>query len=250
MRKKRVNYSDTYVVIGEYKVPLRIHIERRSTIRIAVGKDNVLLRVPLFASSNLLSHIKTAEEWLIGVSKRQPELLEKYHVSKYDLRSSLQLLGKDQYIIKLEVSDSQDQGEIQLLSNDLLLKIPSSIDEFEKRIMVRNLLSKLFAKRYKKFVEERVRFWNERYFQKNVKSVTLRYNSTNWGSCSTTGKINISTRSLLLPLDVFDYILVHELSHLVEMNHSDRFWNVVKKVLPNYENAEKWIRDNASKLDF
>jgi predicted metal-dependent hydrolase len=250
LRKKKVNYTDTYVVIGEYKVPLRIHIERRSTIRIAVGKDNVLLRVPLFASTNLLTHIKTAEEWLTGISESQPELLEKYHVSKYELRTGLQLLGKDQYILKLEVSDSQDLGEIKLSNTDLVIKIPSSIDEFEKRIMVRNLLSKLFAKRYKKFVEERVRFWNERFFQKNVKSVTLRYNSTNWGSCSTTGKINISTRSLLLPLDVFDYILVHELSHLVEMNHSDRFWNVVKKVMPNYETAEKWIRDNASKLDF
>jgi predicted metal-dependent hydrolase len=237
-------------VVGEYKVPLRIHIERRSTIRIAVGKDNVLLRIPIFASSNMMNHIKTAEEWLAGVSISQPELLEKYHVSKYALKTNLQLLGKDDYSIKLEFSESQILGEIMLSNHILYIKIPSSIDEFEKRIMVRNLLSKLFAKRYKKFAEERVKFWNERYFQKIVKSVTLRYNSTNWGSCSTTGKINISTRSLLLPLDVFDYIIVHELSHLVEMNHSERFWNVVKKVMPNYESAEKWIRENTSKLDF
>jgi predicted metal-dependent hydrolase len=250
LKKKKASYSDTYVIVGDYKVPLRVHIERRSTIRIAVGKDNVLLRVPVFAAGNLVSHIKTAEDWLTGISKSQPELLEKYHVSKYDLKSNIQLLGKDEYTIKIEGSDSQDTGEIRLLNHELLIKIPTSIDEFEKRIMVRNLLSKLFAKRYKKFVEERLKFWNERYFQKNVKSVTLRYNSTNWGSCSTTGKINISTRSLLLPLEVFDYILVHELSHLVEMNHSDRFWNVVERVMPNYEKAEKWIRDNTSKLDF
>ncbi len=250
MKKKKANYSDTYIVVGEYKVPLRIHIERRSTIRIAVGKDNVLLRVPIFASANLLAHVKTAEEWLISVSKSQPDLLEKYHVSKYDLKTTLQLLGKDNYSIKLEVAETQILGEIMLSNQYLIIKIPSSIDEFEKRIMVRNLLSKLFAKKYKKFVEERVKFWNERYFHKVVKSVTLRYNSTNWGSCSTTGKINISTRSLLLPLDVFDYIIVHELSHLVEMNHSDRFWNVVKKVMPNYEKAEQWIREHTSKLDF
>ena len=102
----------------------------------------------------------------------------------------------------------------------MLILVPNGIDDFDKRVMARNLISKLMACKYKKLVEERIKYWNDRYFQKDVKGVTLRYNSTNWGSCSTTSKINISTRSLLLPMEVFDYILVHELSHLVEMNHS------------------------------
>ncbi len=191
----------------------------------------------------------SAIEWLKGVSSSQPELLEKYHISKYEIRKEIFVLGKDTYVIKIENNDN-DLGEIYLNDNELKILVPLNLDEFDKRIMVRNLISKLFAKRYKKFVEERVKYWNERHFNKHVKSVTLRYNSTNWGSCSTTDKINISTRSLLLPLEVFDYIIVHELSHLIEMNHSDNFWKVVENVMPNYLNSEKWIKENSTGLDF
>lgn len=250
MRGKKLNYTDTYVTVYQYKVPLRIHIERRANIRIAVGKDTVLLRVPVFSSSQLEKHIATATEWLKKISREQPQLLEKYHISKYAVNREIEILGRDKYQLEVSEHHAELTGEIRLKADKLLILVPNGIDDFDKRVMARNLISKLMAKKYKKLVEERIRYWNERYFQKPVKGVTLRYNSTNWGSCSTTGKINISTRSLLLPMQVFDYILVHELSHLVEMNHSDRFWKVVESVMPDYEKAEKWIKDNALKLDF
>jgi predicted metal-dependent hydrolase len=250
LKKRKDNYSDTYVVINEFRVPLRIHLERRSTIRIAVGKDNVLLRVPFYSSGNMQEHIQTAIQWLESVAISQPDLLTKYNAKKYEENQTLTILGKDNYKIIIKQTEDENTGEIKLAESNIEISVPNNLDEFDKRIMARNLISKLLAKRYKKFVEERVKFWNERYFNKNVKSITLRYNSTNWGSCSTTDKINISTRSLLLPLEVFDYIIVHELSHLVEMNHSDSFWNVVENVMPDYHKAEKWIAENTSKLDF
>ncbi|MBK8698644.1 MAG: M48 family metallopeptidase [Saprospiraceae bacterium] len=250
MKKKKLNYTDTYISVDAFKVPLRIHIERRSNIRIAVGKDCVLLRIPVFSSGQIDKHVATAQEWLTKVSRAQPQLLEKYHVSKYELNNEICILGRDFYALELLSHDSENTGEIRLKEGRFHILVPEGIDDFDKRVMVRNLLSKMLARKYKKIVEERVRYWNERYFQKSVKGITLRYNSTNWGSCSTTSKINISTRSLLLPMEIFDYILVHELSHLVEMNHSDRFWAVVESVMPDYEKAEKWIKEHAQKLDF
>ncbi|MBK7223849.1 MAG: M48 family metallopeptidase [Saprospiraceae bacterium] len=250
MKGKKLNYTDTYVTVHQYKVPLRIHIERRSNIRIAVGKDTVLLRIPVFSSGQIDKHIATATDWLKKVCKEQPQLLEKYHISKYAINREVTILGRDKYELEVSEHNSELTGEIRLKDNKMLILVPNGIDDFDKRVMARNLISKLMARKYKKLVEERIKYWNDRYFQKDVKGVTLRYNSTNWGSCSTTSKINISTRSLLLPMEVFDYILVHELSHLVEMNHSDRFWKVVERVMPDYEKAEKWITDNAMRLDF
>jgi predicted metal-dependent hydrolase len=78
----------------------------------------------------------------------------------------------------------------------------------------------------------------------------LKYNQTNWGSCSTRGNINLSTRLLFAPDDVIDYVIIHELAHLLEMNHSNRFWNIVKKAMPEYREKEVWLKKNGHLCDF
>jgi predicted metal-dependent hydrolase len=146
--------------------------------------------------------------------------------------------------------DETDRGYGNLSQGEILLTIPKGIEEFEQRKMVRDLNSKLIAKIFKPTVVKRINYWNEEYFQKEIKGITLRYNATNWGSCSHKSKINLSTRSLLLPQKAFDYIVVHELSHLVEMNHSKRFWDVVAGVMPDYKEQEAFIKKNSSRIDF
>lgn len=248
MKKKKTNSVDTFINVNEVKVPLRILVERRNSIRIAVGKENVLLRVPVYSAGDINVHLNTTKNWLSEVSKKQPELLKKYHLN--EIYDSIQILGRDSYKIKIENNSIDLSGNVSYKEGCFIVSLPELLDDFDKRILLRNLLSKILAKKYKALVLERLNYWNNMYFKKQIKGLTLRYNSSNWGSCSTTGKINISTRALLLPLDVFDYILVHELSHLVEMNHSDKFWNVVKSVMPNYEKSERWISKNTAYLDF
>lgn len=91
---------------------------------------------------------------------------------------------------------------------------------------------------------------NQIHFQKDFKSVNLKYNSSNWGSCSTRGNINLSTRLLFAPDTVIDYVIIHELTHLIEMNHSPKFWQLVKGAMPDYKEKEKWLKVNGSQCDF
>ena len=86
---------------------------------------------------------------------------------------------------------------------------------------------------------------NHLFFRKTVKSVHFKYNHSNWGSCSASGNLNFSTRLLFAPDDVMDYVIIHELAHLVELNHSDKFWSLVAAAMPDYEEKERWLRDNA-----
>ena len=71
-----------------------------------------------------------------------------------------------------------------------------------------------------------------------------------WGSCSSDGNINISWRLIMASDTIIDYILVHELSHLVEMNHSARFWSVVESVLPDYKKRRAELRAFQNKLTY
>ena len=69
-----------------------------------------------------------------------------------------------------------------------------------------------------------------------------------WGSCSTTGTVSFTWRLIMAPMDVIDYVVVHELAHRREMNHSVRFWALVVSVLPDYEERRRWLKEYGATL--
>lgn len=79
-------------------------------------------------------------------------------------------------------------------------------------------------------------------------NITIRNQKTRWGSCTAKGNLNFNCLMMLMPEDVRDYIVVHELSHRKEMNHSKAFWSEVAKIMPEYEKYEKWLKDNGNLL--
>jgi predicted metal-dependent hydrolase len=74
-----------------------------------------------------------------------------------------------------------------------------------------------------------------------VKRVSVRDQSSRWGSCSTTGVLSFSWRLILAPSFVLDYLAAHEVAHLIEMNHSARFWRLVEKLCADHERAKLWL---------
>ena len=78
--------------------------------------------------------------------------------------------------------------------------------------------------------------------------ITIRSQHTLWGSCSSKGSLNFNCLLMLTPPEVLDYVVVHELCHRKEMNHSARFWAEVEHVLPDYEIQRKWLRENGTAL--
>ena len=81
-----------------------------------------------------------------------------------------------------------------------------------------------------------------------VNRVTVRAQKTRWGSCSTRGTISLNWRLIQAPSFVVDYLIIHELMHRREMNHSARYWNLVAAAFPDYRQAEQWLKKSGIEL--
>ena len=78
--------------------------------------------------------------------------------------------------------------------------------------------------------------------------ITLRHQKSRWGSCSAAGNLNFNCLLMLAPEEVRDYVVVHELCHRKQMNHSPAFWGEVARVLPDYETRRQWLKHNSPRL--
>ena len=88
---------------------------------------------------------------------------------------------------------------------------------------------------------ERVRYY-ESLMKLYSRRITIRNQKTRWGSCSAKGNLNFNWRLILAPEPVLDYVVIHELAHRKEMNHSPAFWAEVEKILPDYRERRKWLK--------
>ena len=91
------------------------------------------------------------------------------------------------------------------------------------------------------------------YFQAKMgvksKSIKIMELKHRWASCTTNGNLNFHWKCMMAPLTVIDYIVVHELAHLIHSNHSAAFWNEVDKVMPDFQERKAWLRDNGAGMD-
>ena len=76
----------------------------------------------------------------------------------------------------------------------------------------------------------------------------IRSYRARWGSCNEKGDISLNWKLIMLPESVIDYVLIHELVHVLRHDHSKLFWNLVEKKCPNYKEEKKWLKENGGSL--
>lgn len=238
------------IEVAGKRIPLKVVYEKRSNIRAAIGKKEVILRIPNspFARVNVKQEIERIKNWLLEVDNKRDGALDRLAIKEY-IDGQILEVGERQY--QLSIREEYRQTHSARLQEGVIeLRIAREDGGANLQQNIKTLLSRVVGNDFLPEITQRVNAINARYFQKPVKSVKLRYNHSRWGSCSTNGNINLSTRLLFAPQPVIDYVIVHELAHMVEMNHSPRFWKVVSDVLPNYKEMEKWLRENSYLCDF
>lgn len=140
--------------------------------------------------------------------------------------------------------------------DDIKRFVESKSNWIEKHLAGRDLAApeklteqevKLLREKTRKLVTERAKHYAA-IIGVQYNQITIRTQRTRWGSCSSKGNLNFNCLLGLTPPEVLDYVVVHELCHLIEMNHSKQFWDAVERTLPDYKVHRKWLKDNGNKL--
>ena len=132
--------------------------------------------------------------------------------------------------------------------------IDINLKKFEKREEDLKSISPLTEMEIQELIENAKRVIKQRvdYYAPIVGvdygRITIRNQKTRWGSCSSKGNLNFNVALMRMPLEVLDYVVVHELCHRIEMNHSPRFWKEVERIIPDYKKHEKYLKEQGHKV--
>jgi len=209
---------------------------KRRTIALIVERDGSLtVRAPRRAAVvDIQSFILEKQEWIIRTRERFTSLVE---VPKREYKDG------DKFLFL-----GSTYGLTLVKPQRPALKFENG---FTLGSTVQSSGERFFTQWYKeqayKVIADRVRVLSDQYefVPKQVKISSAR---TRWGSCSPDGTLNFTWRLVMAPLDVIDYVVVHELAHLRIKDHSRRFWREVEKIMPEYKDRRKWLRVHGETL--
>ena len=143
----------------------------------------------------------------------------------------------------LTITKSMGKPLVKIINNKLLVNF---YQEYPP-IPVQVPLVKWYRHKAKAYIPDRAASWADK-MRVRYNKIFIKDQESRWGSCSSLKNINFNWRIMMAPDEVIDYLLIHELAHLKEMNHSKSFWTLVKSFDPNYKEHISWLKDNEHPL--
>jgi predicted metal-dependent hydrolase len=217
----------------------RIVRSRRKTVALYVLPDGSLeVRAPMRLSlSAIYDFTESKTSWIECQRTRLAKMVQPESRQGYANGSRIWLLGK---VIALEFS----QNHLRRIKLDqLTMLVPANPPE-----RIEAHLVNWYRAQARRVINERVEFYASRH---NLRCSGVRINSARrrWGSCGANDGLNFPYRLVMAPLEIIDYVVVHELVHTAVRNHGPAFWARVAAILPDYRQRRQWLRLNGALLD-
>jgi predicted metal-dependent hydrolase len=215
-------------------IPYTLIRSNRKTIALVVNTEaQLIIRAPFGVSNREIENlVEKKSSWIREKQHITASHEEKYAHIPWKDGESILYLGSAYTIIRIDI-------EIPLLDG-AFLNVPKN---FQKDDIITWLKDEA-----KKNISQRTDYYAS-FMGTKYECLYLSEAKKRWGSCSTNNSLRFSWKLVMCPLSVIDYLVVHELAHIVYRNHNELFWARVKTVLPNYKEAQNWLRLNRKLIE-
>jgi predicted metal-dependent hydrolase len=200
---------------------------------------SLIITVPKQYNLDLLeSFIKSKSKWILKCINKIEQ--NKKNLAKHDYIKTVQYLGKTLNILKR--SNNENKIEINLDNDNLIVNLDPEIHlkySSDVELWLKIQAQKVIGIKTREFSLK---------MGLNYNRISIRSQKSRWGSCSHKKNLNFNWRLIMLPEPVLDYVVIHELCHLQEMNHSKKFWGLVGYYCPEWKKYRKWLYQHNSYL--
>jgi len=212
-------------------------IKRKATLKnsyIHIDKDGIVVKTDEKTSlQEIKKMVLNKASWII---KKEP-LFKKESLKKVMVTGSRALyLGKN-YYVTLKREESVQDIVVKFIHSKFIITVPLQYDEIS--------LQNAFELFYKKKAQEKIIPLMQKWAKKmgvSPSHIGFRYAKKRWGSCSSTDRISLNYHLIKMPFSFVEYVVVHELAHIVHPNHSKDFWKLVQDYIPDYREREQRVR--------
>lgn len=230
---------------GPQRIRFSVRYRRRKTFAIKISvAEGVSLSVPIGTSrATILNIIQKKSNWIVQKLNELKERADRFKKHNFDEGETFTYLGKN-FRFRSKLIKNLKSPKVKLYQGKFLVETGTR----EKSVLRSAMISWYKTKALEK-CRERIAFY-QNHFQIQPGSIKLIDRRGRWGSCSSKGDIRFNWRCIMLPVRLLDYIVVHEMCHLVFMNHSKHFWEEIKKILPDYRERRKVLKTLIIEDDF
>ena len=229
-------------MIDGFEFPVEvIRTNRKRSASIYLDGEGIKVRVPKDLSDSRIYELIARKSPWIKRKLKEAKLTMLPRPKEFVSGETFSYLGRN-YRLKALFGD---KPSLKLRGGYLEASISGSFGTQEEEI--RSLL----VDWYRKHAQERLEEKTHRYakiLQVEPKSISIKDYKSRWGSCSTTGDISYNWRIVIAPHRIVDYVVVHELCHLLEHNHSASYWRHVERVIPDFQECRQWLKQNSKRL--
>lgn len=239
VRENCIHYSDL-------EIPYEIVRSKRKTLSIVIAVGGkVTVKIPLRATkADVMRLLESKGEWIYNAYKKQV----KREQNGIEVREGALLPFLDRtFCLHVAYNPSRNSANItvkeieqgsQQIDDILVVETPLLNSDF-----IIECLETWYKKNARKIITLRV---NQYAKEMGVTygRISIKSQKTRWGSCSSTGNLNFNWHLVMMPSKILDYVVVHELAHRIEMNHSKEFWEIVSKACPEYKQRKLWLKEH------
>lgn len=227
------------------EIRFNIIYRKRKTMSLEIKRDGI---INVIAPNGLdktfiVDKVKNKSDWIIKKLDEIEVLNNNRYTRSYESGDIFLYLGNE-YMLEVLVDKTTIGTSVSLENNKLIVRSNSN-----NKDVIQRALKNWYTDETLGVTKERINYY-KLFFEDTVTSIKIKDQKSRWASCTYKNEILFNLRCSMMPIQIIDYIVVHEMCHMEHRNHSKDFYLAVERILPDYKERVKWLKNNGVRMNF